>query len=213
MLDYNNNLYGTSFASWDEMKADSTTWNKFINATANFGQNSQFTMTVEQLEKYLAEYPQWDEYIYAMQNSDGTLDVQLKFPEEELAELSYDIFYQELLAIAYGDECADMNSNRNTAFTRTRGIGDYMTVEALYQQTDDYFDNLENADLLEKGETMAFTMTLSLDGPGTGNAYQLYDFQYLNSISFRQMDTTYQVVHQYYTSTDGGEYVLDGTVT
>ena len=50
-----------------------------------------------------------------------------------------------------------MNPNRNTAFTRTRGIGDYMDhTSELYQSADAYFAALDNADRLEPGETLAF---------------------------------------------------------
>ena len=53
---------------------------------------------------------------------------------------------------------------------------------------------------------------MGFDGPGMGNMYQLYDMSYYNSVTLARVDTSYQVVHEYYTSTDGGEYVLDGSV-
>lgn len=39
-----------------------------------------------------------------------------------------------------------------------------------------------------------------------------YDFGYSNVITLSRIDTMYTVEHRYYTSTDGGAYVLDGTV-
>ncbi len=210
MLSYYNDLYETSFQSWEEMQQDSATWNKFINATANWGRSSQYDVTKEQLDKLAAEHPELDDYIYAENKGNGKLEIQLKFPEQEMAALSYNVFYQELFAAAFGEECAQMDPNRNTAFTRSRGIGDYMTDEALQSQTDAYFAGLENADCLETGNEICFDAVLTLDGPGMGNAYQNYDFSYFHAISFDRIDTSYQVVHQYYTSTDGGEYRLDG---
>ncbi len=212
MLSYYNNLYQTAFLSWEEMQKDSATWNKFINATANWGRNSQYETTAEELDSLIAQYPEWDDYIYVTDQKNGKLEVQLKFPEQEMAALSYNVFYQELFAVAFGDECTQMNPNRNTVFTRSRGVGDYMSDKTLQSQADTYFAGLENADCMETGSTVSFDTVLTLDGPGMGNAYQYYEFSYWNALSFEQLDTSYQIVHQYYTSTDGGEYTLDGTV-
>ena len=219
-LDYYNREYSTEYASWDELAAAKP---NLGDTFAQTGSNSIFTMSFGQMKAYCEEHPELAPYVYYETGDMGSVGigdddevrVQIKWPEQDLAAFSYNIFYQDYFSVAYGDdECEQMNPNTNTAFTRTRGVGDYMDpASELYQQTDAYFAGLENADVFAPGETLTFTTMLAIDGPGVGNGYMNYVFSYYNEIAFNQIDTSWTVVHKYYTSIDGGEYTLDGTVT
>lgn len=213
MLDYYRETDGVQYADWDDLKAQNP---DISNRFAVAGSNGIRKMTVGKLKELCAAHPEIDPYVYVTgdtSSDSNVVDVQVKWPEEELASLSYDIFYQDMLGTAFGEECAQMNPNRNTAFTRTRGIGDYMDhTSELYQSADAYFAALDNADRLEPGETLAFNTVLTMDGPGVGNQYQNYNFAYYHAISLSQIDTSYTVEHRYYTSTDGAAYELDGVV-
>lgn len=216
MLDYYNDLYHTSYATWNELVAAKPSLG---DTFAGFGDNGLFTMSLSYMESMCEAHPEMSPYVMyeviddTTNPDDPTVRVQFKWPEQDLAAFSYNLFYQDFFAVAYGDECDTMDPNRGTAFTRTRGVGDYTDASsALYQQTNSYFASLENADFLTNGESVTFNMILTMDGPGVGNGYMNYEFSFANSIGFTRIDTTYQVVHQYYTSVDGGDYELDGTV-
>ncbi len=212
VLDYYNNKFGTNFASWAEMQLDAEVWNKYINSTANFGRNSQYKVSKEVLDALVAEHPELDPFVYVTKSSGNQLEVQLKYPDAELAALSFDVLYRDLMSVVYGDDVKTLDPIRGTVFSRSHGVGDYLADTALAAKTDAYFAGLENADALAPGETLSFDTAVGFDGPGMGNMYQLYDMSYYNSVTLARVDTSYQVVHEYYTSTDGGEYVLDGSV-
>lgn len=217
MLDYYNDLYHTSYATWNELVAAKPSLG---DTFAGFGNNGLFTMSLSYMESMCEAHPEMSPYVMyeviddTTNPDDPTVRVQFKWPEQDLAAFSYNLFYQDYFSVAYGDECDTMDPNRGTAFTRTRGVGDYTDASsALYQQTNSYFASLENADFLTNGKSVTFDMKLAIDGPGVGNGYMKYKFSFANSIGFTRIDTTYQIVHQYYTSVDGGAYELDGTVT
>lgn len=219
MLRYFNENNGYNYASWNELIS------KHVNIYTELvetGTNGIYEdVPLSKVDELCTKYPNLNDYVmisgYTGELTPDTLvDVQLLWPEEELMAFSYNAFYQDLFSATFGqEECGKLNPNGDGVdFSRTRGIGDYADANSeLYQQTNSYFASLENADSLAPGESMTFDMKLALDGPGLGNAYQNYDFSFANSIGFTRIDTTYQIVHQYYTSVDGGAYELDGTVT
>lgn len=211
MLDYYNEFYHADYATWEELAAAKPSLGDTL---AQAGVNSIFKMSAGYLEQLKQEHPEIAPYAYVSNRSGDEVQVQLKWPEQPLAVFSYDVFYQEYFSVAYGaEECEQLEPNRNTDFTRTRGVGDYADhAGALYQNTDAYFAGLEHADTLESGQALSFETKLAVDGPGVGNGYMNYEFSYNNTITLDRIDTTYQVVHRYYTSTDGGEYVLDGEI-
>ena len=213
LLDYFNKKYSADCKSWSEI---TSAYPDIANQLATSGTNGIFDMTYSELDALCAEHPEIDQNLIKVTptSSSDVIQVQLLMPEEDLAAYSYNVFYQDLFSVAYGEnELAQLDSVKNTNFTRTRGVGDYADSSSeLYQQTNSYFASLENADSLTPGKSISFDMGLSLDFWGIGNGYQNYDFAFANSIGFTRIDTTYQVVHQYYTSVDGGDYELDGTV-
>ena len=213
LLDYFNKKYSADCKSWSEI---TSAYPDIANQLATSGSNGIFNMTYSELDALCAEHPEIDQNLIKVTptSSSDIIQVQLLMPEEDLAAYSYNVFYQDLFSVAYGEnELAQLDSVKNTNFTRTRGVGDYADSSSeLYQQTNSYFASLENADSLTPGKSISFDMGLSLDFWGIGNGYQNYDFAFANSIGFTRIDTTYQIVHQYYTSVDGGDYELDGTV-
>lgn len=218
MLKYFNEEYGDNCASWTELVSKHI---EIYYDLSEAGTNGIYEdVPLSKVDELCTKYPDLNDFVmisgYSGELTPDTLvDVQLLWPEEELMAFSYNAFYQDLFSAAFGqEECEKLKPFSNGVdFTRTRGIGDYLdTSSDLYQQTNSYFASLENADSLAPGESVTFDMKLALDSPGLGNAYQNYDFSFANSIGFTRIDTTYQIVHQYYTSVDGGDYELDGTV-
>lgn len=130
MLDYYRETDGVQYADWDDLKAQNP---DISNRFAVAGSNGIRKMTVGKLKELCAAHPEIDPYVYVTgdtSSDSNVVDVQVKWPEEELASLSYDIFYQDMLGTAFGEECAQMNPNRNTAFTRTRASATIWITQA-----------------------------------------------------------------------------------
>ncbi len=155
---------------------------------ANTGNNSIRNMTVEALEEQMELHPEMAPYVVYQENGDGTLDVQFKWPEPELGAMSYNVFYQDYWSFAFGEaEWEQLNPNSNTAFTRTRGIGDYMEGTELYDTTDAFFTAL-TTDTLLNGESTEFVMGMAFDGPGIGNGYMNYEMAFYSAFELEQLD-------------------------
>ena len=217
MLDYYCDYYNQEFSSWAELKAAKPSLG---DTFAQTGVNSIFTMTYEKMQQYCQEHPEVAPYVYyeaktASPAAGDEVDVQIKWPEQELAAFSYDVFYEDFFSFAFGEEEAEqLEPNRNTVFTRTRGVGDYMDhSSALYAQTDAFFAGLENADSFLNGETMEFTMKWAVDGPGAGNGYMNYSFSYALAIGLQQKtgDLTVNKVDENGAAVDGAQFVVGKT--
>ncbi len=192
MLAYYSKLYNTNYSSWDELVAANP---NLGDTFAQAGSNSIFKMPFSKMKAYCAEHPELEPFVYYTSASENPADgdevqVQIKWPEKDLAVFSYNIFYQDYFSFAFGEEeIALLNPNRNTEFTRAHGVGDYMDASSeLYKTADSYFSGLENADSLTDGEILAFAFMWALDGPGVGNGYQMYKFSYQHSIALTQLD-------------------------
>lgn len=105
--------------------------------------NGIWTMTEEQLNEYVAKYPWIDRFLYVKQ-SGSKLSVQIKWPEPELAAVSYNSFYMGLFSVVYGQENVEtLNPNGSgVEFSRSHGVGDYLAGTELYQETNAYFQDL-----------------------------------------------------------------------
>lgn len=178
---------------------------------ARAGSNGIFRMTREELDAQLEQHPEMRPYVFT-QERNGALAVQFQWPETELAALSYDLFYEDYWSFAFGaDAMAQLDPNKNTAYTRAHGIGDYRDGTDLYAQTDAYFAGLLGGGLLTNDADSALVLQekLAWDGPGIGNGYMNYPMSFYQSIVLQQQDTTYTVTANYYTSTNGGAYAKD----
>ena len=192
LLDYYSNLYGVNYANWDEL---ATAKPNLGDTFARAGSEGIYFMSYKKMKEYCAAHPELEPFVYytskvANPSGDDEVRVQIKWPEKDLAVFSYDIFYQEYLSFAYGEEeMSQMNPIKNIAFTRTRGVGDYMdTSGELYKKTDAFYAGLENADSLTQDEALEFSFMWALDGPGVGNGYQRYEFAYQNTFGLKQLD-------------------------
>ena len=167
---------------------------------ATFGANAIFHVNAEKLAELMDQYPRMAPYVKSEDNGDGTYDVQFLWPEPELAALSYNVFYQDYWSFAFGEEeMAQLNPGSNTSFTRTRGIGDYMSGPDLYAQTDAYLTGSLSLDTAgEGGDTLECMM--AFDGPGIGNGYMNYEMAFYMALELEQLDTSYTVRHEYYTN-------------
>lgn len=96
----------------------------------------------------------------------GSNDTTIKETNKVLAKLGYDYFYNALITVLPEDyEVKECDPETNYS------VGDYMRDTApkdLVNQVTDYINNMD-----EKEETV---MTIYLNGPYMGNAYQNYSF-------------------------------------
>lgn len=185
MLDYYNNVRGTEYTTLTELFADHPDW-----ADATFGgthRNGIWTMTEDELLEYIDAYPWIDRFVYT-QNSGGKLKVQVKWPEPELAAVSYNSFYMGLFSAVFGEENANTLNPNGTGvdFSRSHGVGDYLPGTELYNETNQYFASL-TYEPLQPGDTLEIWSGYGIDGPGMGNSYQNYSFTYFNTIELEKV--------------------------
>lgn len=104
----------------------------FAEGTTN---NGIYTMSEEYLLEMIAKYPWIDPFLFVKQ-SGSDLRVQIKWPESQLASLSYDYFYECIFYFAYGDDAIDQldMSDRvgENLFNDTHALANYRD-EATYQ--------------------------------------------------------------------------------
>ncbi|MHA5220222.1 VWA domain-containing protein [Dysosmobacter sp. Phy] len=161
-------------------------------------------MTQEELIAKIQQYPWIDRFVYVT-GSGSELDVQIKWPEAELAAASYNAFYTGLFSAVFGKENVDYlkplpsDYGGDLEFSRSHGVGDYLPGTALYEETNSYFASLTE-DGFQDGETLEIWSGYGIDAPGAGNVYANYEFTYYNVIELEQLDTSYTVRHEYYTN-------------
>ena len=176
---------------------------------ATAGVNGIFTVTEEKLASLKTAHPELVPYVYQKDNGDGTYDIQLKWPEPELAARSYNVFYQDYWSFAFGEEVEQLDPNKNTSFTRNRGIGDYTTDTALYNQANSYLSGALSED------ENSFLCKMAWDGPGIGNGYMNYEMSFYMALELEQIDSdvTVNKVDESGNALDGAQfklYKLDG---
>ena len=182
MLNYYNEKRNVNYESLTDLFADHPDWLDG-NLVTN---NGIWTMTEEELSEYIAKYP-WINSFVSVKSSGNNLSVQIKWPEPEIAAVSYNSFYCGLFSVVYGEENAE-NLNPNGSgveFSRAHGIGDYLSGTDLYQETNQYFSDL-TANGFNTGDTLEIWSGYGIDGPGMGNSYQNYEFTYYNIIELEQ---------------------------
>ena len=149
--------------------------------------NGIYSMTEDTLLDYIHDYPWINPFVVVKEKSNGILDVQIKWPEYELAASSYNGFYQNLFSVAYGEENAKFlnpNPSGDLEFSRSHGIGDYLPNTSLFEETNQYFSNL-TTDGFSSGDTLEIWIGYGLDGP-MSNSYQNYNFSSYNIIELEQ---------------------------
>lgn len=186
MLDYYNEKKNVNYESLTDLFADHPDWLDG-NLVTN---NGIWTMTEEELLEYIAKYP-WINSFVSVKSSGNNLSVQIKWPEPEIAAVSYNSFYCGLFSAVYGKENAE-NLNpygSGVEFSRAHGIGDYLSGTDLYQETNQYFSNL-TANGFNTGDTLEIWSAYALDGPGMGNSYQIYSFSFYSIFELEDPSTS-----------------------
>ena len=212
LLDYFNDQRDVSYDSLTDLFADHPDWLDGSRLVIN----GIWTMTEDELLAYIEQYPWIDRFIYA-QPSGSALKVQIKWPEAEIAAVSYNSFYMGLFSVVYGKENVERlnpNPSGDLEFARAHGVGDYTSETALYTETNSYFTELTK-DGFQNGETLEIWSGYGIDGPGMGNSYQNYSFTYYNIIELEQIDSdvTVNKVDESGNALDGAQfklYKLDG---
>ena len=208
MLAYYNNKKKTSYDNLTDLFADHPDWldGKLVT------NNGIWTMSEDELTGYIEKYPWINRFVYATK-SGNKLSVQIKWPEPELAAVSYNSLYMGLFSVVYGEENVDtLNPNSGVEFSRAHAVGDYLPDTDLYQETNEYFESLIS-DSFETGDTVEIPSGFGIDGPGMGNAYQGYSFSYYNIIELEQIKPIEISLSDItiYTGGDSYEGVVDGT--
>ncbi|MDD2973228.1 MAG: prealbumin-like fold domain-containing protein [Lachnospiraceae bacterium] len=191
MLSYYNNLYGSHYASFEELTNEKPS--AVVNMQGGLA-NAQYDLNAAKLaqlkETYAEEFAKG--YIKEIQNSNGTYTLQLKWPETALQSASYDLFYKDLFLFTYGTEYTykEFSTHLNGENGMDLGIGDYMALDSkLWEQANNYFNSLSKLGFTtDAAGSIAFQMMLGLNGPGTNNAYQLYNYSFKNGITLEQVD-------------------------
>ncbi|MCQ4636621.1 hypothetical protein NE619_07755 [Anaerovorax odorimutans] len=158
--------------------------------------NSQSTVTKTQLDELQKQYPKIMDHALAKQKSDGTYEVQIKWPENELAAMSYNFFYDSLLSLAFGKDAETLKGTPKTT-SLEMAVADYMSNKGgIWSSANEYFKSIASGEKqLSAGQDseLTFNYLTALDGENTPNTYQLYAFSWYNTITLEQTD-----VEQYY---------------
>lgn len=170
ILDYYRDIYTNQTLTWEDLKGSTyrtTLISHFNSARYNAGfianEKNRQSLSVSPLKDY-AYYPDSD-------------TIQIKWPEQELAAISYDIFYQDFFSVVFGDEIPNIHIGK-----RDHGIGDYVnTTTEPYTEANKYLNSIGQID---SGETASFKMTITLEG-GMGNPYGSYVFDDLFNLTLQ----------------------------
>lgn len=208
MLDYYNEKRNVDYSTLTELFADHPDWLDG-NLVTN---NGIWTMTQDELESYIEKYP-WIDRFVSVKTSGNKLSVQIKWPEPELAAVSYNSFYMGLFSSVYGEDNVNtLNPNGSgVEFARAHGIGDYLPGTDLYNETNQYFAELTDNPLQPNG-TLEIWSGYGIDGPGMGNSYQNYSFTYYNIIELEKVKPVEMSLSDItiYTGGNGYDGVVEG---
>lgn len=184
ILEYYNAERGTDYDNLTDLLEGYQNWFAGDLTTSS----GIWTMTEDELNGYIEKYP-WIDRFVSVTSSGDQLRVQIKWPEPELAAVSYNSLYRWLFSMVYGEANANSlnpNPSGDLDFSRSHAVGDYLSDTDLYAETNEYFEGLFS-DNFETGETVEIWTALGLDGPGTGNTYQNYGFSFYNIIELEQI--------------------------
>ena len=190
MLEYLNKELKTDCGSMEELYLEKPKEVSSILFSSGVTHNGIYTVNEQDLQKYISEYPWLNTYIYAQRSAQGNLNVQIKWPSEVLAKISYDHWYQRLFQFAFGQENIE-KLKTNTAddpFTNAHDVADYTMNEETYGEANEYFKDLLYADALNSNEETVFDMAFALNGPLMGNVYQNYSFSWYNVIELEEIE-------------------------
>jgi LPXTG-motif cell wall-anchored protein len=129
--------------------------------------------------------------------ADGSYDIQFKWPENELASASYNLFYQDLYEFTFGEEftASDWTSAVNSAAALPYGLGNYSDQSSeMYSNVNSYLNEMGTLGNAEgENSSVSYTMRWGINGPYTTNSYQNYKLSFTNSIVMEQVDGSISV--------------------
>ena len=196
ILNYYNNKYNSSYTTFAELIEAKPEVITNMQGGTGVSSNNIYTVTKEQYESLKESYPEQfsKKYCVVKENSKGEEEIQLKWPEDDLAAMSYNHYYQDLFEFYYSSaENPDMtfsewykssNSSKKDLFAY--GLGDYANTNSeLYQNV--------NSLLADQGDSISFTTYFGINGWYTNNSYQAYVAQYQNYFVLKQIDGSISV--------------------
>ena len=184
LLGYFNEQRSTNYVSLTELFSEHPDWMDGSLLT----NNGIYTVSKEVLDSQIQKTSWIEPFLSIEQCGEDEYNVQIKWPEPEIAAVSYNSFYQGLFSVVFGKENAEkLNPNGDgVEFSRAHAVGDYMYESKLYEETNSYFTELTK-DGFQTGETMEIWSGYGIDGPGMGNSYQNYEFTYYNVIELEEV--------------------------
>ena len=192
LLDYYNEKLGSNYENFTDLAKEHP--ESVVNMQGGMA-DDQYSITEEQYNKLLEEYPDYfGKYSIVMKHQkNGNVLIQMKWPEEEIASASYELFYKELLSFYFGDkegrdEFADGSHGKWN--DKDMGLKDYMdNTNEVWSKVNDYMKQATAAGLnKDEASKLAISMAFGIDGPWTNNSYQGYKYNWYNSITLEQVD-------------------------
>lgn len=171
-VDFYKNKLNLSSLTWEQlittyfygMGEGASRINGISECFMGSNENIQAAGSVTQEQKNGALYTK-----YAVGYSSG---IALKWPDKALAQLSYDIYYNELMTLVIGETPSYDGSS--TGY-RDYGLGDYANRKGnRYTAANSYLS--EGVGKIKNGDSATIRMALTLEGPGTGNVYANYAY-------------------------------------
>ena len=187
LLDYYNNMYSYEYQSLNDLYDEHP---DVIMSLFGGMADDQFYVNAEQLEELKATSA---DNIYICEEKNGQYIIQFKWPESQLVEVSYQMFYENLLNFAFGDKETQQNFLNNYDakwYPYTFGVKNYMdNASDAWANVNKYLNEATKAGLSKKDATkFALSMAMGIDGPWTNNSYQCYEFAWYNAIELEQID-------------------------
>lgn len=202
-----------NYDSWEAMASDMENLGNTL-FSSRYTHNGIYNVTEDQLNAMVEKYDWLDQYLYVTVKSDDTLQAQIKWPDADVAALTYNYFYMRLLFFAYGAEnVAQLEPNGQlNEFTFAHAFANYQPGQASYEEVNNYFANLLGDFTNESA--VSFDMAFALNGPEMNNIYQLYSAGLYNAIVLEQVDgnVTISKVDPDGNAVSGAEFVVGRVV-
>lgn len=191
LLDYYNGKLGSSYENFTDLAKEHP---EMVVDMQGGMADDQYPITEEQYNKLLEDYPDYfGKYSTVMKRNNGQVLIQMKWPEEEIASASYELFYKELLSFYFGDKAgqeAFADGSQGKWNDKDMGLKDYMdNTNEVWSRVNDYMKQATTAGLnKDEASKLAISMAFGVDGPWTNNSYQGYKYNWYNSITLEQVD-------------------------
>lgn len=131
---------------------------------------------------------------------------------KEISETGYDFFYNACMS--FGTTSYSQYSELNKTNAASASAAGATKTYPSYTADGELDSAFSSFSAIAAGETASSKFIYqTVDFYLTGNSFQLMILGFQMGFTLRQVDTSYTVVANYYTSRDGGAYTQDGSVT